>query len=103
MLPSGRAQWSRPASLEGAPGASITGDRVFEARPLTMKRCAAFFQGQPRGKRDALSNLKMPWRDAGGTGQGLELIDFIGAIFFSGSVTGEKPDPSEMDKQSPND
>jgi hypothetical protein len=27
----------------GAPGASITGGRACEARPLTMKRCAALF------------------------------------------------------------
>ena len=43
LLPSGRSQGVVRQAFLGAPAASITGGRVFEAQPLTMKRCAALF------------------------------------------------------------
>jgi hypothetical protein len=49
LLPSGRSQGVVRRAFLGAPAASITGGRVFEARPLTMKRCAALFH---RGGRE---------------------------------------------------
>jgi hypothetical protein len=47
-----------------------------------MKRCAAFFHRGAAGERDALSDLRMAWRDVGGAGQRLEVVESRAQIFL---------------------
>jgi hypothetical protein len=74
------------ASLEGAPVSQYQslnrGGRVFEARPLTMKRCAALFHRAVAGERGALSDSTMTYGNAGGAGQRLELIESMAQSVF---------------------
>jgi hypothetical protein len=70
------------ASLEGAPVSQYHRRLGFEAQPLTMKRCAALFHGQPRSERGALSVLTMAWGDAGCGGQRLHLIEYMAQMYF---------------------